>query len=74
MSHEPIGPRGPLRQSVDLVRHSLMADRSSSLVPGLHAVSMRRNSGSAVRFEGRLEVRLDAGISKMKKTRGNARI
>ena len=41
MSHEPIGPRGPVEQSVDCLRHSTMAARSSMLVFGVLAVRVR---------------------------------
>ena len=38
-SHEPIGPRGPLEQSADCLRHSAIAARRSTLVFGAHTVS-----------------------------------
>ena len=37
-SHDPIGPCGPLEQSVDSSRHSLIAYWSSPLDCGAHAV------------------------------------
>ena len=37
-SQDPIGPCGPLEQSVDSCRHSLMAARSSALDSGAHPV------------------------------------
>ena len=58
MSHEPIGPRGPLAQLVDCLTHSTMAARSSALVSAVHAASIRVvNLGQ--------EVRLEVGIKKM---------
>ena len=41
ISHEPIGPCGPLEQSSDSVRQFAMEDLSSSLVCGAHAVRIR---------------------------------
>ena len=62
MSHAPIGPRGPFKQLVESLMHSLMADRSSSLVSGLHAVT-----GS---IRGKSRVR----IKKVQKDRGKIKI
>ena len=36
--HDAIGPYGPLEQSADSSRHSLMADRSSAFLFGAHPV------------------------------------
>ena len=55
-SHDPIGPCGPLEQSLDSLTHSAMASWSSDLDFGAHAVVGRCYSGYMV--EARVIVRM----------------